>query len=261
MTHGGLHGRMAWHELMTTDPAAAEAFYRGVVGWGTQPFPGMDTAYTTWMSGDVAAGGLMELPAEARAGGAPPAWLFYVAVDDAEATAARARSLGARVEVEPREVPGVGRFAVLADPQGAVFAILQPADPAPYSGPETVPAPLEISWRELATTDPAAATAFYTSLFGWERQGASDTGPTGVYQEFGRPGLPLGGIFRTPDDRPGPPRWLLYAKVHDIRASAEAVKALGGTVLDGPMEIPGGDLVCQIVDPQGAAFALHQAKG
>jgi hypothetical protein len=255
------HGRFAWYELMTTDPAAAEAFYTEVVGWQTQPFPGLEEPYTTWMSGPQPVGGLMALPEEAKAGGAPPNWLTYVAVESADATVARAQGLGARLEVGPRDIPAVGRFAVLADPQGAVFAILQPADPGQY-GPEIVPAPLEISWRELATTDPVAATAFYTTLFGWEKQNANDMGePVGVYQEFGRPGLPLGGIYRKPADMPFPPFWLVYARVADIEASLATVRENGGTVLMGPMEIPGGDRIAQILDPQGAAFALHQAKG
>lgn len=255
------HGRFAWYELMTTDPGAAEGFYTKVVGWGTQPFPGMETPYTMWMNGEQPVGGLMLIPEEAKAGGAPPNWLLYVAVADADATVAKAASLGGRAEVGPREIPGVGRFAVLSDPQGAVFAILQPADPSTYSGPETAPSPREISWRELATTDREAAAAFYTALFGWERQNASDMGePVGVYQEFGRPGLPLGGIYKKPADMPFPPHWLLYARVPDIQAAIAAVRAGGGQVLNGPMEIPGGELIAQCLDPQGAAFALHQAR-
>jgi hypothetical protein len=259
MADKSLHGRFAWYELMTTDPEAAEGFYTRVVGWGTQPFPGLETRYTLWTAHDQPVGGLMELPAEAKAGGAPPSWMLYVAVTDADATIEMAKTHGARLEVGPRDIPGEGRFAVLSDPQGAVFAILQPSDPGRY-GPETVPAPLEISWRELATTDREAATDFYSALFGWERQNASDMGePVGLYQEFGRPGLPLGGIYRKPDDMPFPPHWLLYAKVPDIEASLEAATAGGGKVLVGPMEIPGGDRIAQILDPQGAAFALHQA--
>jgi predicted enzyme related to lactoylglutathione lyase len=253
-----LHGRFAWYELMTTDPDAAEGFYTRVVGWGTQPFPGLETPYTAWTAHDQPIGGLMELPPEARAGGAPPSWMPYIAVTDVDATIEEAKALGGRPEAGPREIPHEGRFAVLSDPQGAVFAILQPSDPGRYE-PETVPAPLEISWRELATTDREAATDFYSALFGWERQNASDMGePVGLYQEFGRPGLPLGGIYRKPDDVPSPPHWLLYAKVLDIEASLAAARAGGGKVLTGPMETPGGDRIAQILDPQGAAFALHQ---
>jgi predicted enzyme related to lactoylglutathione lyase len=256
------HGRFAWYELMTTDPKAAEGFYTKVVGWSTQPWPGLDPPYTCWMKADQPVGGLMLLPEEAKAGGAPPNWMMYVAVADADRTVERARSLGAKVEVAPREIPSVGRFAVLSDPQGAVFAILQPADPGTYSGPETSPAPLEFSWRELATTDREGATAFYSALFGWEKQNANDMGePVGIYQEFGRPGLPLGGIYKKPADMPFPSSWMLYAKVPDLDASLAAVKAGGGTVLMGPMEIPGGDRIAQCLDPQGAAFALHQARG
>ena len=180
---------------------------------------------------------------------------------DVDATVTRAQALGGKVEAPPHDIPDVGRFAILSDPQGAHFAILQPSDPS-QNRPEAPPAPLEISWRELATTDRAAATAFYTTLFGWEKQNATDMGePVGIYQEFGRPGLPLGGIYRKPADMPFPPHWLIYAKVPDIHASVAAVKSGGGRILNGPMEIPGGDLIAQILDPQGAAFALHQAKG
>lgn len=256
------HGRFCWYELMTTDPAAAESFYGKVVGWGTRPFPGAGAPYTMWTKGEQAVGGLMELPAEARAGGAPPNWMPYVAVEDAEATAKQAVALGGKAEFGPNEIPGVGRFAVLSDPAGAHFAILQPADPSAGSGPETAPAPLEVSWRELATTDREGAMAFYQALFGWERQNANDMGePLGVYQEFGRPGLALGGIYRKPADMPLPPFWLMYVLVPDIEASLAAVRTAGGTVLMGPTEIPGGDRIAQCLDPQGAAFALHQPKG
>jgi predicted enzyme related to lactoylglutathione lyase len=187
--------------------------------------------------------------------------MLYVAVEDADATLKQAAALGGKAEFGPREIPGVGRFAVLSDPAGAHFAILQPADSSANSGPETVPAPLDISWRELATIDREGAMAFYAALFGWEKQNASDMGePVGVYQEFGRPGIPLGGIYRKSADMPFPPHWLLYAKVPDIQASLAAVQAGGGQVLHGPIEIPGGDLIAQILDPQGAPFALHQVK-
>jgi predicted enzyme related to lactoylglutathione lyase len=260
MADTSLHGRFAWYELMTTDPEAAEGFYSRVVGWGTQPLPGVRTQHAAWTAHDQPIGGVMELPPDARAGGALPRWMLYVAVTDVDATIEEARALGGRLQEGPADVPGEGRYAVLSDPQGAAFAILQPSDPGRFE-PETVPAPLEISWRELATTDREAATEFYSALFGWERQNAIDMGePVGVYQEFGRPGLPLGGIYTKADHAPFTPRWLIYAKVPDIDASLAAATAGGGTVLTGPMEIPGGDRVAEIVDPQGAAFALHEAS-
>ncbi len=259
MADTSLHGRFAWYELMTTDPEAAEGFYARVVGWGTQPSPGLETRYATWTAHDQAIGGVMELTPDAKAGGALPRWMLYVAVTDVDATVEKAQALGGRLEEPPREVQGEGRYAVLSDPQGAVFAILQPSDPGRFE-PESVPAPLEISWRELATTDREAATAFYSALFGWQRQNAIDMGePVGVYQEFGRPGLPLGGIYANPGHVPFTPRWLIYAKVPDLEASLAAATAGGGKVLTGPTEITGGDRIAEIQDPQGAAFALHEA--
>jgi uncharacterized protein len=257
-----LHGRFVWSELMTTDTKAAGRFYSKVVGWKTQPFPGSETSeapYTLWMAGEQGVGGMMAMPAEMKAGGAPPSWSIYVGVHDADAAAAKALSLGGKVVVPPGDIPKVGRFSVLSDPQGAPFAVLQPDGPSP-TGPDAAPALLEISWRELATTDLAGATAFYRALFGWEMLKANDMGPMGLYQELGRFGRSLGGMYTTPADVQAPPHWLIYAKVPDIQVAVAAVAAEHGQVLDGPMEVPGGDLVARILDPQGAAFALHQAK-
>ncbi len=255
-----LHGRFVWSELMTTDTKAAERFYSKVVGWKPQPYPDSQNAYTLWMAGGQSVGGLMAMPPEMKASGAPPAWMLYVGVRDSDAAIAKAKSLGAKLELPPRDIPKVGRFAGFSDPQGAAFLILQPDGPEP-KGPEAAPAPLEISWRELATTDVAAASKFYAALFGWEMLKANDMGPMGIYQEFGRFGRSLGGIYRKPADMQAPPHWLLYAKVSDLNAAVAAVQAEQGKVLNGPMEVPGGDLIAQILDPQGAAFALHQAKG
>jgi predicted enzyme related to lactoylglutathione lyase len=258
MAEEDLRGRFLWYELMTTDPKAAEGFYTKVVGWGTQAHPGMETPYTTWMKGEAPVGGLMTIPPEAKAGGAPPNWMMYVGTPDADATVDQARSLGGKVEAGPMEIPDIGRFAVLSDPQGAVFAVLQPAEEGAM--PEGPAEDLDFSWRELATTDAAGAVAFYAELFGWEKQNASEMGGLGLYQEFGRAGAPLGGIYTKPKEMPAPPHWLLYTRVPDIQAAVERAGSRGGKLLNGPMEIPGGDLVAQLVDPQGAVFALHQSK-
>lgn len=82
----------------------------------------------------------------------------------------------------------------------------------------------------------------------------------GMYQEFGLGGVSFGGIFRKPAEMPAPPHWLLYAKVRDCARAASAATRAGGTIVNGPMEVPGGDWVAQILDPQGAAFAVHAVK-
>lgn len=250
-------GRFLWYELMTTDPAAAKEFYSGVVGWGTQSWDGGDQPYTMWMLGETPVGGVMELPPEAVAAGAPPHWFAYIGTPDLDATLARATELGAGVIVPTMELPDVGRFAILSDPQGAVFAIYTPAsDPGAESPPEVG----QISWHDLSTSDWEAAWAFYSDLFGWEKTDAMDMGEGNMYQMFGRPGgATLGGMFNRPPEMPVS-AWLLYARVPSSADAAEAVTAAGGQVLNGPMEVPGGDMIAQCMDPQGAAFAVHSIE-
>jgi predicted enzyme related to lactoylglutathione lyase len=249
-------GRFVWHELLTTDTEAAIAFYTALIGWGTQAMEAGGTPYTMWMQGDRPLGGLMKLPAEAAAAGAPPNWLAYVATADVDATTARAVELGGTSLAPPQDIPGMGRFSVLQDPQGPIIAAWRSfGETGGHDGP---PAVGEFSWHELSTGDPEAAFAYYHDLFGWKKLAGMDMGPMGIYQLFGRTELPLGGMFKRPDDMPAPPCWLYYVRVPDVHQSAEKVKALGGQVLNGPMEVPGGNWIVQCMDPQGAAFALHQ---
>lgn len=253
MAESNDRGRFCWYDLMTTDPEAATKFYTKVVGWGTQQWDG-PMPYTMWMNGDSPLGGVNTLPDDARKAGAPPHWLAYIATPDVDATVARATELGGSVMVPPMDIPTAGRFAVLADPQGSVFAAFTAQNETPgHDGP---PALGEFSWHELATTDPEGAFTFYSDLFGWNKTEAMDMGPAGVYQMYGRGPMPLGGIFRKPDEMPMS-AWLLYAMVDDVEAGAERATANGGTILNGPMEVPGGDTIVQCMDPQGALFALH----
>ena len=92
-----------------------------------------------------------------------------------------------------------------------------------------------------------------------EKLEAMDMGDAGIYQIYGRHGIPLGGMFNKPAEMPGPPGWLYYIRVEDVRGAADRVHRLGGRVLNGPMEVPGGDLIAQCMDPQGAMFALHSS--
>jgi hypothetical protein len=251
-------GRCLWYELMSTDPPAAKAFYSKVMGWGTEPVKDASPPYEMFKCGATPLAGLMELPEDARKMGAPPHWISYVGTPDIDKTFALATKLGARAHVPPRDIPNVGRFAVMADPQGATFAAYTPATlPAEQTGAPRVG---EFSWHELVTTDHAAAFGFYQSLFGWEKTGEHDMGPMGLYQMFGRKGFTLGGMFNKPKEMPFPPHWLFYVRVGEVNQAAETVKALGGKVLNGPMEVPGGDQIVQCLDPQGAMFALHLRK-
>lgn len=247
-------GRICWNELMTTDPKAATAFYKAVVGWGTQAWEG-DSSYLMWTARGTPVGGLMALPEDAKRMGTPPSWVMYVAVPDVDASVRQAVSLGARAYVQPQDIPTMGRFAVLGDPQGATFALFSATGEIPgHDGPAK---PGEFSWHELAARDWRAAWGFYEQLFGWVKMDAMDMGPVGTYQMFGRAGQMLGGIYNKPREMPAPPHWLCYALVPSADSAAAVVQRLGGKVMNGPMDIPGGGRIAQCMDPQGAAFAVH----
>jgi predicted enzyme related to lactoylglutathione lyase len=251
-------GQFVWYDLMSSDPAGAQDFYTKLIGWGTKPWEGGDQPYTLWTNRETPVGGVVELPEEARAAGAPPHWLAYVAVEDIRATAARAEKLGGSVLHGPTDIPDVGSWAVLTDPQGALFAVYQSAQEQPGEAAE--PEVGCFSWHELATTDYKGAFSFYSELFGWKPGEAMDMGEAGIYQLYGGGGAPLGGMFNKPNEMPGPPMWLYYVKVADVNEAVSKVAELGGRVVNGPMEVPGGDLIAQCFDPQGALFALHSSS-
>ena len=247
-------GRFVWHELMTSDPKAAQDFYKEVVGWDTAPFEGGSGDYTMWMAGQQPVGGVMDIPKDAKDMGTPPNWLAYVAVPNVNETVELAKKLGGGVYHGPVTMPSVGTFAVLHDPQHAAFAVITGEG---ENQPEKDPEQLEFSWHELMTTDYKAADDFYTKLFGWEKKSEFDMGPMGTYHMFGRDRFTYGGMFNKPAEMPAPPHWLHYVQVESADAAAERATRAGGTVVNGPMEVPGGDRIAQIRDPQGAMFAVH----
>jgi uncharacterized protein len=252
-----LLGRPLWYELMTTDMKAAEAFYNTVVGWTSQPFEASPQPYATFnRSGGTPVAGVMTTPADVKA---PPFWAMYVAVPKLEDTAATIERLGGGECSPVIDVPSVGRMQMMRDPQGAVFYIYEPAgdDQSPEGRPEVG----EASWHELITTDAPAAMTFYSQVFGWQPSEALDMGPAGTYQMFNRPHGMIGGMMnRPPEMADVPPNWQIYFRVPDITAAVERITANGGRIINGPMEVPGGDWVVNAIDPQGAAFALHAGK-
>lgn len=259
MSQSTKHGKFGWYDLMTTDHEAGQEFYSRLVGWGTTEWEGGEQPYTMFTNNDVPGGGYARLPDEALAAGVPSHWVPYVLVSDVDDTVAKATQLGGSVIHPATDIPEAGRFAWLADPQGAEFAIFASAIESPPAEDRS-PQVGEFSWHELATTDQVAAFNFYSDLFGWEKTDTMDMGEAGIYQMYGRPGgcAPLGGIFDKPAEAPAS-NWLLYVRVADLDAAVDTVKASGGQVLSGPMDVPGGDRVAQCSDPQGAAFALHES--
>jgi predicted enzyme related to lactoylglutathione lyase len=246
-------GRFAWYELITTDMAAAKAFYGKVVGWGAQDASTSDLAYTLFTAGTAAVSGLMDLPEDGRKMGATPRWMGYVGVDDVDATAGRIKHLGGSVYVPPTN-SNIGRISVVADPQRATLGLVEGLKPG-----QSQPAELgefgRVGWHELLAADPEQAFAFYGELFGWQKEDA-ETGPTDTYQLFSAGGQTVGGM-RTKRPTEPAPYWLCYFNIGDIDAATELVKTGGGQILEGPDKLLDGSWIARCTDPQGAAFALQ----
>ena len=244
-----IRGWFVWEELMTTDVAAAGSFYKKVGGLKTKKAP-FDQNYTMFEGAKGNMGGLMTLPAEAKAGGTPPSWISYIGTPNADETARQAAGLGGKVAKAPFDIADGGRIAILQDPQGAIFAI--------YSNPKVTAAPPHpglghASWHELATSDYVGAFSFYQKLFGWYVVNDQDMGPgMGIYRLFAPEGSKdaIGGMYTKPPEPPRPATWLPYIKVANV-------KSLGATIFHGPAQVPGGGWITMGADPQGAAFAIH----
>ena len=267
-------GDFIWYELMTSDADAARAFYKAVVGWQIEaPASGLiDYQIIATENGAVA--GLMPITTEMQAGGVTPAWVGYVAVDDVDAMAKSFVDGGGAVLKQPWNTPTIGRMAFVADPQGARLYIMKPTPPAGNPDMESLsfsydkPRDGHCAWNELATSDPAAALRFYGQHFGWAKDGEMDMGPMGMYEFLKRTGGTLDGsmhemIGAVMPKMPQMPMsiWTYYFRVPDIDTAAAAISAHGGSIIQQPIEIPGGDFSLMGVDPQGAAFALIGSRG
>lgn len=251
-------GHFVWYELMTTDTAAAAAFYGEVLGWGARDAGMEGQPYTLLSAGEAQIGGMMAMPEAYAAGGGRPGWIGYIAVPDVDAGAAQVQQAGGAVHRAAEDIPGVGRFAVVADPQGAAFVLFKGNGQMPPAPPPGTPG--HAGWHELHATDWPAEFAFYAGLFGWTKGEAIDIGPMGTYQLFAIDAVPSGGMMTDPDAGQRP-FWMYYFNVRDIRAAAATVTAKGGQVLHGPHEVPGGAWIVNCADPQGAMFALVAPPG
>lgn len=254
-----MHGQFVWYDLMTSDVAAAKKFYPTVLGWKANAWehsaPGQP--YTLWTQGGVPLGGVAQFSDEMRAQGMRSHWIPTVEVRDVDESTTLARSLGAQVHFGPEDIPGTGRYVSLADPQGASFAMFAPARPTlAFDG---TPLLGRFSWHELMTTDYQQAFDFYRRLFDWQKTSDFDMGGGNTYLMFGMSGKPYGGIYnRAPEMGQVPPNWLSYVHVKDVRKATAAARRAGARLVNGPMEVPGGDWIAAFTDPQGASFAIHQ---
>lgn len=243
------HGVPSWVDLGEPDPAQAAAFYGGLFGWESEEGPPETGGYRMCMlKGEPVAGiGPLMTP------GVPPFWNSYVSVDDAAAIAAKVSELGGQVLAEPMDVMGFGKMAVFADPTGAAFSVWQPGT---HVGAGLVNETGTLSWNELVTTDVAAATDFYSALFGWTAE-TQNPGAGMEYTEWKLAGRSIAGMMAKPDMMPAevPSHWGVYFAVDDTDAAARKVTELGGSVIMEPMDIEPGRFAV-VADPAGAMFNI-----
>jgi uncharacterized protein len=261
------HGDFIWYELLTTDADAAGDFYGKVVGWTSSSSgqPGMD--YRFFSSGDGSdtkdgVGGYMAITDEMAEHGARPAWVGYISVDDVDASAQSITEAGGAVLMPAMTLEGVGRMAMVADPQGAPFYIMKgESNETSHSFAATEPKVGHCAWNELSSTDPEASKAFYGKLFGWVKDGEMDMGPLGKYEFLKDAGgrFALGAVMPKMAEMPIP-MWMFYFRVPDIDTAVATTKATGGQILQEPIEIPSGDFSMVGMDPQGAPFGLVGAR-
>lgn len=253
-------GEFIWHDLATSDLEGAVAFYVDTIGWTAAPMAGVPMEIHSFTAGDAMVGAAMALTDDMKAEGAPSSWTPCMASEDLDALCDKVKALGGAVINPPDEVPG-GRFALLQDPQGAMFEAYQAEDKNGEAEQAESSAPGHFSWYDLNTTDWEAARAFYGELFGWTESGMMPDSPAGPYWMFKSQSgdRSLGGMSAMAAKMGVPPHWLCYVTVDDLDRALERVQSQGGTVVNGPMEVPGGDRIVHCMDPQGAAFALHAA--
>lgn len=254
-------GTFCWADLGTDDAEGAKEFYVGLFGWETEDLPMGDAGPYTMCTLD---GGVVcaiyrreagEGPSGPRSGEhRPPAWLSYVSVADADTAAAAARAAGAVAVQDPFDVFDAGRMAVVEDPAGAHFAVWEPRSTI---GATLVNVPGAMCLNQLNTSDPPAAAAFYTEVFGWRVEQVG-TEPMPYWGIWNGEGL-NGGLMALPPGWPAPPHWLVYFATDDVDRLAARVAALGGRVMAPPTDVPGGRIAAA-TDPTGAMFAFLQGR-
>ncbi|MEU6377083.1 VOC family protein [Streptomyces sp. NPDC046909] len=242
-------GGPCWAEVGSPEMADAKRFYGELFGWRTETDERAEMGgYTIAYVGHLPVAGLVPLGAE----GQPVAWFVTFAVADLDVTVGKVESAGGSVVLEPGDVPGMGRFASVADPQGAGFHLWQAQG---FEGAGLLNEPGSLGWVELMSRQPERAVDFYTTVFGWSVNASEH------YTQWGIDGADFGGMVRMDDKFPPevPPHWLPYFAVADVDASAATATGAGGTVLMEPTTVTGELRIAVLRDPQGAMFGVYLA--
>lgn len=254
------HGSFIWYELLTSDLSATAKFYRAVIGWEFGGDGDAEMGYRMILADGEAVGGVLPLQPQMIAGGARPGWLGYIGVEDVDTGATAIAADGGQLLMPPFDIPGYGRAAMVADPQGNPFYIMRGSSPENSRAYQRM-GYKHVSWNELNTADDAAGLAFYAKHFGHRTVGAMPMGPMGDYSfiattESGD--APIGAVMRVQPE--GAKGWNFYIRVPDVYAARERLVANGGTVIDEPQEVPGDEVAMFARDPGGAPFGLVGPK-
>lgn len=240
-----------WYDVMAPDMRVAEQFYAAALGWRAADAGVAGMEYAILFSGEQPVGGIMPAPPGFVL---PPMWTGYIHSPDVDGDTRRAAEAGGTVFQDPLDIPGVGRFAVIADPGGALFSIFQPAGGAPMAQ-ASFTAASHVGWHDLRAGDGEAAWEFYSKLFGWVTTETMEAMPGVPYRMFVTGGEQAGGMMTM---RPGATaaHWTFFFNTDAIDAAAARIEKAGGTVTLAPMEVPGGQWIIEAKDPHGAGFGL-----
>jgi uncharacterized protein len=247
-------GKFVWYDLMTTDVPASLKYYGDLFGWTTKVDAGSTGPYTMLLSGGKEFGGIMAID---KTRPMPSHWIGYIAVDDINAAAGRVPGLGGRIAHPVTEIPHVGHFAVIVDPQGAATCLFQGREMESADDWKMPSGPGVVVWNELLTTDPPAAARFYQGVVGWTSR-EEDMGPMGKYWIFSAGGKDCAGMMKMPPDAQAPPNWLPYFHVADVDASTQKTQQLGGKIYVPPADIPNIGRFSVTADQTGATLALFK---
>jgi hypothetical protein len=245
-------GKVIFVELVTPDLAATKQFYAGLFGWTFRDIQdgGIEYAQASLDGHPVAGLVHKDLPVGEHR---HPRWLSFIAVRDVDEAKEIALQHGAKVLFEPHNIPSRGREAVLADPQGAIFAVLASSSGDP---PDDLATPGEWIWSSLMTIDPDTDAAFYQKLFDYEVFDLPDD-DEGQHLLLASDNYARSSVNTLPANRPNShPHWLNYIHVEDAVKMTEKVVELGGRVLVEPRLDRHGGKVAVVADPFGAPFGL-----
>jgi uncharacterized protein len=239
-------GTFSWVDLQTSDQDAAKSFYSDLLGWEYEDVPiGDGASYSMARLQGHSVAAIGPLQGEEM----PSHWNCYVTVADADASAARAKELGATLLAEPFDVFDAGRMAAFADPQGAVLSIWQAKE---NIGAGLVNAYGALAWNDLVSPDLEASAEFYRGLFGWQVEEVP--GSDGGYWSITNDGRSNGGMV--PMLPGGHPAWNLYFAVEDVDATQAQAHERGAATVVGPMDVPNGGRFVVLRDPQNAVFSV-----